>query len=166
MKGKQLSFLQALLEAPNMTMACKKAGISRKTGYRYLSNREFKADLERRTIARDTEKPIVVMIHYNSDIEQWQIQEQYINARNNRTFFLKSYSDYVIQPGSRAQILLDLINEDNPEESNLYSFNAEDILKQIRRKGVGVSLEYISEDPKEPLRSVFNIVEHTINLSL
>lgn len=37
-KGKELAFLKAFLESPNMTVACKKAGISRKTGYRYLES--------------------------------------------------------------------------------------------------------------------------------
>lgn len=45
-KGKELAFLKAFLESPNMTVACKKAGISRKTGYRYLESEEFKRVLE------------------------------------------------------------------------------------------------------------------------
>lgn len=45
-KGKELAFLKAFLESSDMTVACKKAGISRKTGYRYLESEEFKRVLE------------------------------------------------------------------------------------------------------------------------
>lgn len=36
MNNKQVSFLKALLEESTISKACKKAGISRRTGYKYL----------------------------------------------------------------------------------------------------------------------------------
>lgn len=48
MKGKKLKFLQALLEESTITKAAEKAGISRPTGYRYLEDEEFQAELAKR----------------------------------------------------------------------------------------------------------------------
>ncbi len=48
MNNKQVSFLKALLEESTISKACKKAGISRRTGYKYLKETEFAAELRNR----------------------------------------------------------------------------------------------------------------------
>lgn len=47
MNKKQLMFLQALLTQPTISGAAKTAGISRNTAYRYLSDDNFKQELNR-----------------------------------------------------------------------------------------------------------------------
>lgn len=47
MNKKQLNFLQALLTESTITNAVKKAGISRSTAYKYLSDAEFKQELNK-----------------------------------------------------------------------------------------------------------------------
>ena len=47
MNKKQLNFLQALLTEPSILRATEKAGISRSTAYRYLSNTEFIRELNK-----------------------------------------------------------------------------------------------------------------------
>lgn len=48
MNGKQTAFLKALLEESTITKASETAGISRKTAYKYLANRDFQAELNKR----------------------------------------------------------------------------------------------------------------------
>jgi len=48
MTGKQVAFLQAMLEQSTVTKAAAEAGITRATAYKYLKDPEFKAELTRR----------------------------------------------------------------------------------------------------------------------
>lgn len=48
MKAKQNNFLIALLNESTVTKAAEKAGITRNTAYRYLRDKEFQAELNRR----------------------------------------------------------------------------------------------------------------------
>ncbi len=48
MNGKQQAFLKAMLEESTITKASEKAGISRKTAYKYLSDRDFQSEVNRR----------------------------------------------------------------------------------------------------------------------
>lgn len=48
MKAKQVKLLAALLEESTITGAAKKAGITRATAYKYLQDRDFRAELNRR----------------------------------------------------------------------------------------------------------------------
>ena len=45
---KQTAFLKAMLEESTIGKAAEKAGISRETGYKYLRDESFKAELDRR----------------------------------------------------------------------------------------------------------------------
>ena len=48
MTNKQLHFLQAMLEESTITKAADRAGITRKTAYNYLRNKEFQRELNQR----------------------------------------------------------------------------------------------------------------------
>lgn len=48
MTGKQEAFLKAMLEESTVTKAAKVAGISRNTAYKYLTEADFQAELNRR----------------------------------------------------------------------------------------------------------------------
>ena len=48
MNAKQTAFLKAMLEESTITKASEKAGITRKTAYRYLADKEFSNELNQR----------------------------------------------------------------------------------------------------------------------
>lgn len=48
MTQKQIAFLQAMLEESTVAKASERAGISRSTAYKYLSNAEFTKELNKR----------------------------------------------------------------------------------------------------------------------
>lgn len=48
MTGKQAKFLKSMLEESTISKAAEKAGITRKTAYNYLKNKDFKKELNRR----------------------------------------------------------------------------------------------------------------------
>lgn len=48
MKGKQMQFLQAMLEESTLTKAAERIGISRTTAYKYLKDKDFQKELNQR----------------------------------------------------------------------------------------------------------------------
>lgn len=48
MTGRQALFLKSMLEESTISKAAEKAGITRKTAYNYLKNKDFKKELNRR----------------------------------------------------------------------------------------------------------------------
>lgn len=48
MTAKQNAFLKAMLEESTITKSAEKAGITRKTAYRYLKDKDFQRELDRR----------------------------------------------------------------------------------------------------------------------
>ena len=48
MTGRQAKFLKSMLEESTISKAAEKAGITRKTAYNYLKNKDFKMELNRR----------------------------------------------------------------------------------------------------------------------
>ena len=62
---RQERFLKALLEAPSIEEACKRAGINRTTGYKYLKNQDFM--LEYRKLRREAMQQVTARLQSVSE---------------------------------------------------------------------------------------------------